>query len=379
MKQVTKTPQIIQYLQAAFGAEADPAGYAVYETIALNQNPIRQKHPLFEGAIAQDSLLNQLVTSIGKESAPLQLQHKGGELPSGRVFHAEKINGEVRALFAISTKAENAGLIADLDAGIIDQVSVNLMAKQLLCSHDGCGWDFLGPEASFMNILNAECGNEHKLRDEGNHIRLEGLDYLAEISLVGSGGADGARIVNRDNQFFASDSAQRLAASGLAPAMLLTTLTATPATVPSPEGNSPMDMTALVAAAAEDKAKVMTLSAEVTTLTAARDTATALVAERDATIVTLTAERDAAVNTAAPAAAVLDFIKDACTKALVAKGDQTPTVPEKIEDQIAAITAAGVMLSMIPVGGAAQSGVDDVEKNAQLGQSSSSAYRRAPQ
>lgn len=376
MKQVAKTPQIIQHLQSAFGAEADPATYAVYEAIALNQNPIRQKHPLFEGAIAQDSMLRDIVAAIALESAPLQLQHSRGDLPSGRVFHAELHNGEVRTLFAINNTPEagNAKIIADLDAGIIDQVSVNVMAKSLQCSHEGCGWDYLGADASYMNILNAECGNEHKLREDGTYIRMEGLDYLAEISLVGSGGADGARIVGKDNQFFASDSAQRLAASGLAPAMLLANLTA--ASAPTPEGNSSMtDMTALVAAAAEDKAKVMTL-------TASLDTSTALVATHEATIADLNTQlvaantaRDEAINTAKPSQAVLDFIADAAKKALIAKGDQTPTVPESVEDQIAAITSAGVMLSMIPVDGAAKTGADDVE--GKLAPAGNSAFSRA--
>lgn len=362
MKQVTKTPQIIEHLKAAFGAEVDPNGYAVYEAIALNQNPIRQKHPLFKGAVAQDSLLRELVAEIGKESAPLQLQHKGGELPSGRVFHAELAGGEVRALFALTTKPENAGLIADLDAGIIDQVSVNLMAKSLQCSHAGCGWDYLGPDADFRNIMNGECANEHKLREGGTHIRLEGLDYLAEISLVGSGGADGARIVGKDNQFFASDSAQRLAASGLAPAMLLASITPSATPAANPKGTHDMDMTALVAAAAEDKAKVITLTAEVTAQTALVAAANTTIAERDTTIADLNAKLEAANATAAPSQTVLDFIKDAATKALIAKGDQNPTVPESVEDQIAAITAAGVMLSMIPAGGAAKTGVADAEK-----------------
>lgn len=372
MKQVQKTAEIIERLKAAFGAEADVNAYAVFEAIAINQNPIRQKHPLFEGAVAQKSLLNELVASIQKESAPLQLQHDTRTLPAGRIFDAKLQGDEVRVLFAINSTAENQALIADLDAGIIDQVSVNLLAKQLLCSHAGCGFDYLGPDASYMNILNGECGEGHKLREGGTHIQMHGLDYLAEISLVGSGGADGARIVGRNDQAFASESFQRLAASGLAPAMLVASLTAEGKTTKMPD----IDINALVASAAADKAQI-------TVLTGERDAQTALVAARDATITelngqieTLTAERDAAVATAAPDAAVLEFIKDACTKALIAKGDQNPTVPEKVEDQIKAITDAGVMLSMIPSGGASRNNPSDVDADKDA-PAANSAFRRA--
>lgn len=371
MKQVQKTAEIIQSLKAAFGADADPAAYAVYEAIALNQNPIRQKHPLFEGAVAQTSMLREIVASIKNESAPLQLMHAHGELPAGRVFDAQLLaNGEVRTLFAINNIPENAKTIADLDAGIIDQVSVNVLAKQLLCSHAGCGFDYLGPDADFMNIMNGECGEGHKLRADGTHIQMHGLDYLSEISLVGSGGAAGARIVGRDQQAFASESFQRLAASGLAPAMLVASLTAEPA-----QGKPDMDINALIASLSTEKAAVTTLTAERDAQIALVAAANTTIAERDATIVELTAARDAAVATAAPAQAVLDFIKDACTKALIAKGDQTPTVPEKLEDQIAAITAAGVMLSMIPAGGAAKTNTEDTEQAP--ARHASSAFSRA--
>lgn len=375
MKQVQKTAEIIERLKAAFGAEVDPNGYAVFEAIALNQNPIRQKHPLFEGAIAQTSMLRDIVASIKGESAPLQLMHNRGDLPAGRVFDAQLLaNGEVRTLFAMTNTPENAKTIADLDAGIIDQVSVNVLAKQLLCSHAGCGFDYLGPDADYMNILNGECGEGHQLRQDGTHIEMHGLDFLSEISLVGSGGATGARIVGRDNQAFASEPFQRLAASGLAPAMLVASLTAEPSagkTTPMPD----VDINALIASSATDKAAITTLTATNESLTADVTRLTAELATANTARETAEAAAVAAVETAAPSAAVLTFIKDACTKALIAKGDQTPTVPEKIEDQIAAITETGVMLSMIPAGGRSKTTTEDIEQAP--ARHASSAYSRA--
>lgn len=377
MKQVQKTAEIIERLKAAFGAEVDPNAYAVFEAIALNQRPIRQKHPLFEGAVAQTSLLRELVANIKGESAPLQLQHKGGALPSGRVFDAQLVNDEVRILFAMTNTADNASLIADLDAGIIDQVSVNILAKQLLCSHAGCGFDYLGPDADYMNILNAECGEGHKLREDGTHIEMHGIDSVFEISLVGTGGADGARIVGRDNQAFASESFQRLAASGLAPAMLVASLSATPN--PKDETLMPgqnIDINALIAASATDKAEITTLTASNAALTTQVAT---LTAERDAAVAAQAAaetERDAALETAAPDQAVLDLVAAAAKAALVAGGDNNPTVPEKVEDQIKVIKDAGLVLSMIPAGGRANTNPSDLETEKDT-PAANSAFRRA--
>lgn len=377
MKRVQLTAEITARLRAAFGAEADPSAYAVYEAIALNDKPIRQKHPLFEGAIAQDSMLRELVASIETESAPLQIMHDTRPLPAGRIFTAKMNGAEVRVLFAISTKPENAGLLADLDAGIVDQVSVNVLAKRLECSE--CGWDYLGEDADYMNILNGQCGNEHALRQDGVHIKMHGLDLLAEVSLVGSGGADGARIVDRNNSVFASESFQRLAASGLAPAMLVASFNI--------QGTEDMDMTTLIADLTTQKAAVTTLTADLDAANTARITAeTALtaanttVAERDASIVTLTAERDAALAASKPepaTEAVLSFVADLCKRTLIANGNQTPELPATVEEQIEAIKEGQANLSvLIPAGGRTSNPLSDVEdRNAAI--PTAGAFRRA--
>lgn len=377
MKRIPLTAEITAKIRAAFGEDANPADYAVYEAIALNQRPIRQKHPLFEGAIAQDSMLRELVSAIEAESAPLQLMHNTRTLPAGRIFAAKMHGTEVRSLFAISTKPENQSLLADIDAGIINQVSVNVLAKRLECSE--CGWDYLSDDATFMNVLNGECGNEHALRQDGVHIKMHGMDVLAEISLVGSGGADGARIVDKNNSAFASESFQRLAASGLAPAMLVASFNI--------QGTEDMDIQTLVADLTTVKAEKMSLEAQLTTATetiAERDTAleaaNTTIVERDAAIVTLTAERDAALEAAkpdAPTEAVLAFVREVCERSLIASGEATPAVPESPEDQVAAIRAAQTKLSaLIPVGGRANNATGDVEDHSQavLG---ASAFRRA--
>lgn len=374
MKRVQLTPEIIERLKAAFGADADPNAYAVYEAIALNQRPIRQKHPLFEGAIAQDSLLRELVAEVERESAPLQLMHDTRQLPAGRIFAGKMHGTEARILLAVPT--EKTAIVADLDKGIIDQVSVNVLAKRLECSE--CGWDYLGADATYMNVLNGECANEHVLRQNGVHIKMHGMDVLAEISLVGSGGADGARIVDRNNSAFNTESFQRLAASGLAPAMLVASFNI--------QGTQDMDLQTLVADLTNEKVKVTTLTADLAAANTRADTAetqltaaNTTIAERDTRITELETERDAALAASkpdAPTAATLSFIADLCKRTLIANGDQTPTIPETVEDQIKAINEGQAKLSaLIPVGGAAQQRLGDLQdKSTPV---ASAAFRRA--
>lgn len=355
MKQVVKTAQIIERLRGAFGAEVDVEDMAVFEVIALNNLPLRKKHPLYEGAVAQDSLLRDLSARINEESAPLHVMHRTGTLPFGRVFDA-KLNGqEVRALVALSKKTQ-ADLIADMDQGIIDQVSVNVLPKQILCSD--CGWDYLGEDSGIENIYLGHCGNDHVLRQDGVHAKLHGLDLLAEVSLVNSGGAQNARIQARDQQVYAAPEFQRLAASGHSPALLIADLT--PDTQQEEVPN--MDLTALTASLTDEKAKVITLTAQLETANTTTAAAVAQVTELTASLEAANAElKELKDNPPETPPAVLAFLQDLCKRSLVACGEQTPTIPEKVDELVAKITEAQSKLSaLIPPGGAALSTETDI-------------------
>lgn len=371
MKQVTKTADITARLKASFGGEVDVEDMAVFEVTALNDRPIRKKHPLFEGAVAGDTLLRDLVSRINTESVPLQLMHNTGDLPSGRVFDARLNGQEVRALLAVS-KADEPKLVHNMDQGIIDQVSVNLLPKQILCSD--CGWDFMGADAGVENVYLATCGNGHTLRTDGVHANLVGLSHLAEISLVNTGGAQGAKIQPRNNQIYADPAFQRLAASGHSPALLLADLTPTLATE-EPD----MDLTELIASLTTEKAAGLTLVAANTALTVDLATAAASVVELTASNAALTtelADLKAATPPEAPAA-VLSFLTDLCTRSLIATGDQTPTVPTDATELVAKISETQTKLSaMFPLGGVALSAVDD-KLTEQPGGYAPSAFRTA--
>lgn len=364
MKRIPHTSEITARLRTAFGDEVKTEKFAVFEAIALNQRPIRQRHPLFEGAIAQDSLLRELVTSIETESAPLQIMHRSGELPNGRVFSAKLVEGgEVRVLFAIPL--DRTQLVEDIDNGVIDQVSVNVMAKRLECSE--CGWDYLGEDCNFMHYFEGVCDNGHKLREGGVHLKMHGLDALAEISLVNSGGADGARIVPSNKSAFTNNEAfQRLAASGhFAPAMTLATLQISQ----SEEGKPNMDAQ-LVNDLTTAKAEALTLKSQIETKDAALAAANTALEAANTTVASLQAELTAANEKVAALEAATDhvpegvatFIKETCTATAIALGKKPEDVPSDIVAQVELIKEGRTTLTnLIPVGGAALKQVDDIE------------------
>lgn len=358
MKQVVQTPEVVALMKAALGADINASDFAVFEAIALNSLPLRQKHPLFDGAVAKDSLLQGVVASVNAESVPLQVMHNTGSLPKGRVFHAKMAGQEARVLFALS-KTTDAELIAKVDQGLIDQVSVNLLSKQVLCSD--CGWDYLGEDASVSNVYLGVCANDHALRVDGVHAELHGLSDLFEISLVGKGGARNARIVDRNSQMFASEDYQRLAASGHAPALLVADITPT-----NTKDDDEMDLTALVADLTTQKASVITLTADVASRDALILAADAALADAQAALAEAQAKVDEleAAAAAEPAAAeepaaetpeaVLSFLSDTFKRTAIALGDQTPVVPTDVTALIAGITAGQTKLSaIIPVDGVA--------------------------
>lgn len=354
MKQVVQTPEVVALMKAALGADINASDFAVFEAIALNSLPLRQKHPLFDGAVAKDSLLQGVVASVNAESVPLQVMHNMGSLPKGRVFHAKMNGQEARILFALS-KTTDAELISKVDQGLTDQVSVNLLAKQVLCSD--CGWDYLGEDASVSNVYLGVCANDHALRADGVHAELHGLSDLFEISLVGKGGARNARIVDRNSQMFASEDYQRLAASGHAPALLVADITPT-----NTKDDDEMDLTALVADLTTSKAANITLTADVASRDALILEADAALADAQAALAEAQAKVDeleaAAAAVEEPAAeapeAVLSFLSDTYKRTQIALGDQAPVVPTDVNALIAGITAGQTKLSaIIPVDGVA--------------------------
>src|SRR5690606_32499373 len=161
MKQITKTAEILAKLRASYGADANVDVLAVYEVVLANTLPLRKTGGLFKGARMESGLLHDIANAVNAESAPMQAQHDTGPLPVGRLFAAGVVGAETRRGVAVdgSTPA-GLGLIAQLDSGTVDQVSVGMVNKKLTCSR--CDFDYMVPSA-YENRWDLTCNQDHKV------------------------------------------------------------------------------------------------------------------------------------------------------------------------------------------------------------------------
>lgn len=346
MKQITLTPDILVMLERS-GLQADSV--VVYEAIALNTRPIRKRHPLYFGAVHRRDVLLEMAARVERESVPLQVMHDGEQLPIGRAFHGMVFDtgseSELRVLFAVDKTHQD--VIAKIDSGTVDQVSVSVIGKQLKCS--ACGFDYFGEQATFENIFTGTCDQGHVLGEDGVHAVIEGLDQWFELSLVGQGGAENARIVKRDQSRLGAD-LQRLAAKIKDVDLLILTASADTNT-----GKESMDenLKALVAQITEAKVELVTLTAKADGLTASvaeKDTKiaelTAKVAELEEKLTALgdpatalTAAQTELATTKESLTAADTALRDVLTKVLTASGKVDETLPENLADVITEITA----------------------------------------
>lgn len=269
MKQITKTPEITALLKQSVGNSVNTDNLAVYEAIALNNRPIRKNHPLFKDAIADRSLLLEMAAALSIESRPMHVQHDKEGIPAGRAFHGAVVDKgaetQLRVLFFID-KSEDK-LMQKIDSGTFDQVSVSVIPKKLLNSKSG--FDYLGAEAKPENIWTGADNDNNVIGKNGVHARMVGLGSWHELSLVGMGGADGARIVPHDESYFGS-SYQKLAASGVDPSVFL---------LEASTENETMDLSALSDKLVELSGKNATLTGDIATLTASNTSLTTQVAD----------------------------------------------------------------------------------------------------
>lgn len=363
VKQISKTPEIIARLKQAIGSSASVDNLAVFEAIALNNLPLRKRHPLYNGAVAQRSLLLEMALALESESRPLQIMHEGGLLPIGRVFYGRVVDGvdtELRVLFWVDKEHEDK--IRQIDNGTIDQVSVGILPKQMICSADG--FDFFGPDAGIENIFTGTTPDGHTVGENGVYCKMVGLEEFFEMSLVGQGGAQNARIVNSDQSQF-SPHIKALAANVSLDRLALT---ATATTRDKPI----MDIKELIAELRSTEKESMKHQIENEQLKASN---TALTTERDdlKTKLAAASQSEPAIKTEldelktkhtateASLSAADAALREICQKALAAAGQVDAKVPEALADVITKITETKVNLV---AGGKSQGAEGDLAASA---------------
>ncbi|TPL42608.1 hypothetical protein [Mesorhizobium sp. B2-4-5] len=300
-----------------------------------------------------------MALALEAESRPVQIMHEGSLLPIGRVFHGRVIDGvdtELRVLFWIDKEHEDK--IRQIDNGTIDQVSVGIMPKQMICSADG--FDFLGPEAGLEHLFTGTTPDGNTVGENGVYCKMVGLEAFFEISLVGQGGAQNARIVNNDQSHF-SPHIKALAANVTLDRLALT---ATATTREKPI----MDVKELLAELRSTEKESMKVTIENEALKATNLT---LTSERDALKTQLAAasQTEPAVKTEldelktkhtateASLTAADTALRDICKKVLTASGQVAAEVPEKLEDVVAKIAETKINLV---AGGTSQGAESDL-------------------
>lgn len=368
MKQIPMTPQIEAWLKTALGPDVENIEtYAVFESISLNTQPLPGKRgTIFEGSVVPPTTLLAMVNYINGDggSLPLMIDHNMDGAPKGRIFHAGLTPSdegvEFRTLFYIDPT--ETALIAKVNNGTYDEVSVQFLAEKILCSE--CGWDYRGSDASWSNLLELTCDNNHHIGEDGVHTRLVGLESFVEISLVARGAAEKPKIVGKSASKLATATVERLAAQGFKD------LDALIVRASLGENDVNIDVNKLVADLSDVKAELKTSTASIATLTARAEKAeTDLAAaqtqlgERDSTIADLNTQLDAAkgATRADEADAAITYLKDVLTGVRTASGKEVGDLPETVADLTAAIDAeTSKLTAILPVNGVSQpAGSDD--------------------
>lgn len=219
MKQLQMTQELSKLIKDRVDQDIDTAKLAVFETIAINTKPLPGKDgTIFQDAVVKPVTLAQMVdfvTTPGNH-LPLIADHELFGAPKGRFFHAALFsddnsldNLEMRALFYLDETEQD--LIAKLNAGSLDEVSVAFLSSAFLCSE--CGFDYFS-QGTMDNINNMTCANGHTIGIDGVHAEMVGLNKFIELSLVARGAADKPKIVGQSQSKLAPESVYRLAAKG---------------------------------------------------------------------------------------------------------------------------------------------------------------------
>lgn len=219
-KAVDVTAEMLAQIERVTGTAITAEDIVVFEASVANTQPLNKMGSIFNGGQITEDTLRQMAAALnsGEESVPLHTLHmQGGELPVGKVFQAEVVKSgdgaELRAMFYLP-KSE-ASMVEKINLGIIDEVSIGMKSKALLCSK--CGFDYFGADATFENLYSQTCGNDHTVGVDGTHVMLSGLDKWMELSLVSRGASSKPKILGRTKQVMAKETYDRIAADGLPP------------------------------------------------------------------------------------------------------------------------------------------------------------------
>lgn len=205
-KRITVTDDIKAKVLANMGSEPNWDQIAVFEMTAVTSLPLNKKWTLFDKAQITAQTFEEAAAYLNSGGfVPFHTLHQQGyEIPVGRVFYGEaqknaKGYDELRVLAFIDLTA-HADLAAKIDNGIVEEVSVGMSFKQLLCS--ACGDDLMANEESLWNYT---CANGHVIGMGDHYVKPNGLGQFRELSAVSKGASNGAKILGLQKRTLAAD------------------------------------------------------------------------------------------------------------------------------------------------------------------------------
>jgi hypothetical protein len=361
VKRLEITDHVRQLMKANLDNVPDESKIAVFETIAATTQPMRKKGTIWENAVMTPAFLGEMASSVKLGyTPPLHIMHEDQLLPVGRVFHAERTSlSETRALFF----TDKLDLADDIDNSVIDSVSVGVAPKHINCS--ACGWDYLGDDADFMNAYDRICPNGHMIGQDGVHVTLNGLDSWLELSAVGTGALQGAKITNRAKSLLANaqETRTRLAASGRTPEPYIC--------IASFEGASEMDLKAFTETVTAQATEIATLKASV----AALEPLKAQLTEAQGQVTALNTQVTDLTAKAAQNTAVVAFLKEHAQRAVVAAGGKADSIPADADVAKLMQVIEEAQTNLVNLFKAGGTSVSADAKGAEKGQAPMSAFK----
>lgn len=361
MKELNKTPFITALLQAAVGEGVDTSNLHVYEVRATSTVALRGKQgTVFHKAKISPNTIAQLARAINSDPIPLMMDHDMRGTPYGKFFYGEAIpmeNGETELRGYLYVDASEEKILTKLNAGSIDEVSIQFKSDKMLCSE--CGFDYMEAAANddYMPFITLSCDEGHKIGENGVHTNLVGVDEVYELSLVSRGAAKNSKIIAPSDAKLGQE-AQRLAAAGVELNNFICTASADE---PGEEEVDLKELTTKLSDLTDDK---ITLTTQLNSANADKDRLEGEVTARDETITALTAERDelqtqleAAQNAEGMSEDQTAALNDLIGKQYVAlkalDGDTDAKVLDDVPAMVEYITSNETRLSaIIPVNGA---------------------------
>jgi hypothetical protein len=204
MKRIELTERIKSFITASVGDTIDYEKIAAFEATAVTSLPLNKRGSVFDrGQITAETFIEAANLINTGTFVPLHTLHEQGyEIPVGRLFYGEHVKSnqgtdELRVLFFLDGTSPD--LISRLDTGVIEEVSVGMQFKRLLCST--CNIDLMEDNES---IWSQTCKNGHVMGMGSNHVKPDGVANFREMSLVSKGASNGAKVLGAQKRLLAS-------------------------------------------------------------------------------------------------------------------------------------------------------------------------------